>query len=152
MPETGHAPTARTELIRIVTADGEGVPPWDATMLLGADADVYYDVPFDFDPQISHRPRRRRKPPQKPMWEMLREGGPGARAHAGRQMLARRGGLASAAQQRELGFPNLHKAWLARDLFWRRWRHEHGLPADQAESDLQTRRREVDIWSRGVVG
>jgi hypothetical protein len=86
------------------------------------------------------------------MWEVLKDGGSAARKHAGRRMLARRGGLASAAQQRELGFPNLHKAWLARDLFWRRWRHERGLPADQAEADLEQRRHEVNIWSNGVLG
>lgn len=107
---------------------------------------------YSFDPQIAHHPRRRRKPPQKPPWVMLREGGPGARAHAGRQMLARRGGLASAAQQRELGYPNLQQAWKGLAAYWRRWRHERGLPADKAEADLQARRREVNIWSNGVVG
>ena len=114
--------------------------------------DVYCGVPFDFDPQISHRPRRRRKPPQPPMWQMLKEGGTAARKHAGRRMLARRGGLASAAQQRELGFPNLQQAWEARDAYWRRWHRERGLPVDQAEADLEQRRREVDIWSRSVIG
>ena len=49
-------------------------------------------MPFDFDPQISHRPCRRRKPPQPPMWKVLKEDGNAARKHAGRQMLARRGG------------------------------------------------------------
>lgn len=151
MPETGHAPTARTELIRIVTADGEGVPPWDATMLLGADAGVDYGMAFAFDPQISHRPRRRRKPPEPPMWQTLKEGGTAARKHAGRRMLARRGGLASAAQQRELGFPNLQQAWKGLADYWRRWHRERGLPTTQVEADLERRRREVDIWSRGVV-
>ena len=98
--------------------------------------DVYYGVPFDFDPQISHRPRRRRKPPEPPMWQMLKEGGTAARKHAGRRMLARRGGLASAAQQRELGFPNLQQAWKGLADYWRRWHRERGLPTTQAEADL----------------
>ena len=89
---------------------------------------------------------------QPPMWQMLKEGGTAARKHAGRRMLARRGGLASAAQQRELGFPNLQQAWEALDAYWRRWHRERGLPADQAEADLEQRRREVDIWSRSVIG
>ena len=86
------------------------------------------------------------------MWETLKEGGTAARKHAGRRMLARRGGLASAAQQRELGFPNLQQAWKARDAYWARWRRERGLPADQAEADLKARQREAYIWSNGVVG
>lgn len=67
-------------------------------------------------------------------------------------MLARRGGLASAAQQRELGYPNLQEAWKGLREYWRRWHHERELPADKAEADLQARRREVNIWSNGVVG
>ena len=109
---------------------------------------------FAFDPQISHRPRprRRRKPPQPPIWIVLKEGGPAARAHAGRRMLARRGGLASAAQQRELGYPNLQAAWKGLAEYWRRWHRERGLPATQAEADLEQRQREVEILSRGIVG
>jgi hypothetical protein len=86
------------------------------------------------------------------MWEVLKDGGTAARKHAGRRMLARRGGLASAAQQRELGYPNLHQAWKGLAAYWRRWHHERGFPADQAEADLEQRRREVRIWSNSVVG
>jgi hypothetical protein len=86
------------------------------------------------------------------MWQVLKEGGTAARKHAGRRMLARRGGLASAAAERERGFPNLNKAWVALNAYWRRWHRERGLPTTQAEADLQARRREVDIWSRSVIG
>jgi hypothetical protein len=107
---------------------------------------------YSFNPEILHRPRRRRKPPQMPMWQALKEGGPAARAHAGRQMLARRAGLASWEEQRHSDCPNLKAAWKGLAAYWRRWHHERDLPADKAEADLQARRREVDIWSNGVVG
>jgi hypothetical protein len=83
---------------------------------------------------------------------MLKEGGKAARSHAARQMLARQGGLASWEEQRHLGCPNLKAAWQGRDAYWRKWHHSRGLPADQAEADLERRRREVHIWSHGVVG
>jgi hypothetical protein len=90
--------------------------------------------------------------PQMPMWQALKEGGSGARKHAARQMLARQGGLASWAEQRHLGCPNLKAAWQGRDAYWRRWHRERGQPVDQAEADLRARQREAFIWSNGVVG